>query len=44
MTWWEVDLSWMQLRVMQWLGLAWDVQVPSTTQIAHKTLPLENAA
>ena len=44
MTWWEVDLSWMQIRVMQWLGLAWDVQVPSATQIAHKTLPIENAA
>ena len=44
MTWWEVDLSWMQIRVMQRLGLAWDVQVPSTTQIAHKSLPIENAA
>ena len=44
MAWWEVDLSWMQIRVMQWLGLAWDVQVPSATQIAHKTLPIENAA
>jgi len=44
MTWWEVDLSWMQIRVMQRLGLAWDVQVPSATQIAHKSLPLENAA
>ena len=44
MTWWEVDLSWMQIRVMQWLGLAWDVQVPSATQIAHKTVPVEKAA
>ena len=44
MTWWEVDLSWMQIRVMQRLGLAWDVQVPSATQIAHKSLPIENAA
>ena len=44
MTWWEVDLSWMQIRVMQWLGLAWDVQVPTATQIAHKAMPLENAA
>ena len=43
MTWWEVDLSWMQLRVMQWLGLAWDVQVPSATQIAHKSLQAESA-
>ena len=43
MTWWEVDLSWMQIRVMQWLGLAWDVQVPSAAQIAHKTLPVESA-
>ena len=43
MTWWEVDLSWMQLRVMQWLGLAWDVQVPSAAQIAHKSLQAESA-
>ena len=43
MAWWEVDLSWMQIRVMQRLGLAWDVQVPSAAQIAHKTLPLESA-
>ena len=42
MTWWEVDLSWMQLRVMQWLGLAWDVQVPSAAQIAHKSLSVES--
>ncbi len=43
MTWWEVDLTWMQLRVMQWLGLAWDVQVPSAAQIAHKSLSVESA-
>ena len=43
MAWWEVDLSWMQIRVMQRLGLAWDVQVPSPAQIARKSLPLESA-
>ncbi len=41
MTWREIDLSWMQIRLLQWLGLAWDVQVPTAAQIANKTIPAE---
>ena len=44
MTWREIDLTWMQLRIMKWLGLAWDVQVPTASQIANKSLAAENTA
>ena len=40
MTWREIDLTWMQLRLMKWLGLA----VPTASQIANKSLAAENAA
>ena len=44
MTWREIDLTWMQIRLMSWLGLAWDVQVPGASQIANKALAAETAA
>ena len=43
MAWHEVDLCWMQIRLMSWLGLAWDVQLPTESQIANKTVPAEPA-
>lgn len=41
MTWREVDLSWMQIRLMSWLGLAWDVKVPTAAQIANREITAE---
>ena len=41
MTWSEVDLSWMQIKLMSWLGLAWDVKVPTPSQIANKAITAE---
>ena len=41
MTWSEVDLSWMQIKLMSWLGLAWDVKVPTPAQIANKAITAE---
>jgi stearoyl-CoA desaturase (delta-9 desaturase) len=26
--WWEIDLSYMLLRVLQWLGVVWDIREP----------------
>jgi stearoyl-CoA desaturase (delta-9 desaturase) len=26
--WWEVDISYYILRVLQWLGLVWDIREP----------------
>ncbi len=40
----ELDISWLQIRFLAWLGLAWDLQVPTASQIANKALPLEEAA
>ena len=37
----EVDLSWMQIKLMSWVGLAWDVKVPTPAQIANKAITAE---
>ncbi len=42
--WRELDISWLQIKLLSKLGLAWDLQVPTASQIANKTLPLEKAA
>ncbi len=34
--WWEFDASFVVIRIMQWLGLAWRVQVPSSDAIASR--------
>ena len=41
MTWRELDLSWIQIRLLSWVGLAWDVKVPTAKQIASKALVLD---
>jgi stearoyl-CoA desaturase (delta-9 desaturase) len=41
MVWHELDLSWIQIRVLSWIGLAWDLQVPTARQIASKSIDLE---
>ena len=41
MTWREVDLSWMQIKLMSWVGLAWDIRVPTPAQIANKEITAE---
>ena len=33
----ELDLTWIQIRLLEKLGLAWDVRVPTRTQITRKT-------
>ena len=33
----ELDLTWIQIRLLEKLGLAWNVRVPTRTQIARKT-------
>ena len=36
--WWEIDLSYMVIRIMQLVGLAWRVRVPSTRTVAAKRI------
>ena len=36
LSWYEIDLTWMQIRLLERLGLAWDVQVPTESQITSK--------
>lgn len=42
--WRELDVSWLQIRLLAALGIARDLQVPTASQIANKSLPLEEAA
>ncbi|GAB4819844.1 hypothetical protein N2152v2_006890 [Parachlorella kessleri] len=30
--WWQVDIAWGVIRVLQFLGLAWDIRLPSEAQ------------
>ena len=41
MTWRELDLSRLQIRLLSWVGLAWDVKVPTAKQIASKSVVLD---
>ncbi|PNW83842.1 hypothetical protein CHLRE_04g217945v5 [Chlamydomonas reinhardtii] len=37
--WWEVDMSYYMIRILELTGLAWDVKRPSATAMAAKRLP-----
>ncbi len=39
LAWWQFDLSWLVIRGMQAVGLAWNVQLPSAKARAAKHLP-----
>ncbi|NOS99914.1 MAG: acyl-CoA desaturase [Phycisphaerales bacterium] len=34
--WWEIDFSYLFIRVLQWVGLAWSVRVPEADTMAAK--------
>jgi stearoyl-CoA desaturase (delta-9 desaturase) len=34
--WWEVDISYYVLKVLSWVGLVWDLRVPSKETVAGK--------
>jgi fatty-acid desaturase len=39
----EFDLCWLQIRLLEKVGLAWDLRVPTAAQLARKTVD-ENVA
>jgi len=43
MVWRELDLTWLQIRLLGKLGLAWDIHVPTADQIAGTAQSLEEA-
>jgi len=43
MVWRELDLTWLQIRLLGKLGLAWDIRVPTADQIAGTAQSLEEA-
>ena len=36
--WWQLDTTWLVIRCMERLGLAWNVQLPSPDQMATRRL------
>ncbi len=38
LSWWQLDMSWLVIRTMQALGLAWNVRLPSERLIAEKRM------
>jgi stearoyl-CoA desaturase (delta-9 desaturase) len=34
--WWEVDLTWMTIKALSFLGLAKDIKLPPETAMANK--------
>jgi stearoyl-CoA desaturase (delta-9 desaturase) len=38
LAWWQLDTSWLIIRGMQAVGLAWDVKLPTERQLAAKRL------
>ena len=39
LAWYELDLTWLQIRLLEKLGLAWDVRLPATRDISASELP-----
>ncbi len=35
--WWEIDLSWIVIKVMSWVRLARDIKLPTARQLGRKT-------
>ena len=36
LAWWQVDISYMLIKVMKWCGLVWNVRVPGAAALAAK--------
>lgn len=41
--WWEIDLSWMILKAMSWVGLVWDLREPPAWVLANTAPPARGA-
>ena len=40
----QLDMTWLQIKLLEKIGLAWDLRVPSKSQIARREIPFEAAA
>ena len=38
LAWWQIDVSWLVIRGMERLGLAWNIRLPSERAMAEKAL------
>jgi stearoyl-CoA desaturase (delta-9 desaturase) len=38
--WWQPDLAWYVIKLMEWTGLAWNVKQPSRAALEQKRVPL----
>ncbi|KAD2393927.1 hypothetical protein E3N88_40904 [Mikania micrantha] len=39
--WWQIDIAWYMIRLLEIVGLASDVKLPTTSDIQRKTFPLQ---
>ena len=37
-------MTWLQIKLLEKIGLAWDLRVPSKSQIARREIPFEATA
>jgi stearoyl-CoA desaturase (delta-9 desaturase) len=40
LAWWQLDASWLVIRSMELLGLAWNVRLPGERAMAEKRRPI----
>ena len=40
----QLDMTWLQIKLLEKIGLAWDLRVPSKSQIARREIPFEATA
>ena len=39
LAWYELDLTWIQIKALEKMGLAWDVRLPSFSQVTGSQMP-----
>ena len=44
LAWYELDLTWLQIKGLEKLGLAWDIRRPTVSQIAQREPSIEPAS
>jgi len=44
LSWYQFDPCWLQIKLLEKVGLAWDVRIPTKAQLARKTVDVEIAA
>jgi len=41
--WWQIDLGYWAIRVLEWLGLVWDIKIPTAGMISNAKFKMPNS-